>query len=170
MLSHYFKMALKYKGLYSMLTNPADPAISERAIHFKAARKNRLLEIAEDYTELIADLIKTQGHARICDIAKIMGISHVCVLKTIKRLIRDGYITKISDKHFELTPKGQQTASFSQRKHRILSTFLLKLGVPENIVAIDVEGIEHHISLSTLNAIVAHMQTCSLFSSDLIED
>jgi DtxR family manganese transport transcriptional regulator len=144
-----------------MLTENVDLKNSERASHFKGARKNRLYEIAEDYTELIADLIESQGQVRVCDIAKAMGISHVCVLKTIKRLIRDGYLTKISDKHLELTLKGRQMAIFSKRKHCILSAFLLKLGVPEHIVAIDVEGIEHHISLATLNAIDAHMQTWS---------
>ncbi len=149
-----------------MLNNNADAKKNERALHFKEARKNRLIEIVEDYTELIADLIDTKGQARICDIANAMGISHVSVLKTIKRLTRDGYISKISDKHLVLTPEGMQTALFSKKKHQILSAFLLRLGVPENIAATDVEGIEHHISFTTLNAIIAHMQTCSLFKEN----
>lgn len=140
------------------------PKNNERALYFREARNNRLSEIAEDYTELIADLIEIQGQVRVCDIAKAMGISHVSVLKTIKRLIRDGYLAKIPDKHIELTPQGKQMAIFSKKKHRILSTFLLQLGVPEHIVAIDVEGIEHHISPTTLNAIVTHMQEWSVRS------
>jgi len=131
---------------------------NERASYFREARNNRFFEIAEDYTELIADLIEVQGHARVCDIAKAMGISHVSVLKTVKRLIRDGYLAKTFDRQIELTSEGKRTASFSKRKHHILSAFLRKLGVPEHVVAADVEGIEHHISLTTLNAIVAHMQ------------
>ena len=142
-----------------MLKDNAEKRHEERVSHFKGARKNRLSEIAEDYTELIADLTEAQGQVRVCDIAKAMGISHVSVLKTIRRLIRDGYLAKLSDKHFVLTPQGKQMAVFSKTKHRILSTFLLRLGVPEHIAAIDVEGIEHHISPTTLNAIVAHMQT-----------
>ena len=130
----------------------------ERTLHFKQARNNRLCEIAEDYTELISDLIASQGTVRICDIAKVLGVSHVTVLKTIKKLIRDGYITKILDKHIELTPKGRETAEFSKKKHQVLFSFLLKLGVPEDIAAIDVEGIEHYISPTTLNALLSHMQ------------
>ena len=155
-----YPYVLIHKEILILMDN-SDPKSSERASHFKEARNNRLFEIAEDYTELIADLIETQGQARVCDLAKAMGISHVSVLKTTRKLIRDGYLKKISDKHFDLTPEGRHMAIFSKRKHNILSEFLLKLGVPEHVVAIDVEGIEHHISLTTLNAIVAHMQALS---------
>lgn len=130
-----------------------------RAVHFKETRNKRLFEIAEDYTELIADLIEAHGQVRVCDISREMGISHVSVLKTIKRLIRDGYVQKVSHKFIDLTPKGMEMALFSKKKHRVLSEFLFKLGVPEYILATDVEGIEHHISSTTLSAIEAHMKT-----------
>jgi DtxR family transcriptional regulator, manganese transport regulator len=131
----------------------------ERATPFKETRKNRLFEILEDYTEIIADLIESQCHVRICDIACRMGVSHVSVLKTIKRLVRDGYVEKHSQ-IINLTLKGKQMALFSKRKHLILSEFLLKIGVPEHIAAIDVEGIEHYISPTTLEALSAHMSAC----------
>lgn len=133
---------------------------SRRADHFKETRNNRLLEIAEDYTELIADLINTEGKARVCDIAREMGVSHVCVLKTLKRLIRDGYIMKNSQGFIDLTPEGKEMAIFSKKKHLILSEFFIKIGVPRHIVATDVEGIEHHISSRTLAALEAHMKIC----------
>ncbi|WP_068471264.1 iron dependent repressor, metal binding and dimerization domain protein [Candidatus Protochlamydia phocaeensis] len=131
---------------------------SQRAAHFKETRLQRLTEVVEDYTELIGDLIQAKGHARVCDIAREMGISHVSVVKTLKKLMRDGYILK-EEHHIYLTPKGQEMAAFSKRKHLILFEFLIKLGVPESIAAIDVEGIEHHISATTLSAIEAHLQT-----------
>jgi|694.fasta_scaffold24531_1 DtxR family manganese transport transcriptional regulator len=131
---------------------------SQRAAHFKETRNNRLYEIAEDYTELVADLIQTQGHARVCDIAREMGISHVSVLKTLKKLIRDGYLEKNSHGTIYLTPKGSEMAFHSKKKHQVLSQFLIWLGVPEQIAATDVEGIEHHISSTTLEAIEAHMR------------
>ncbi len=131
---------------------------SQRAAHFKETRIQRHSEIAEDYTELIADLIHIQGQARVCDIAREMGISHVSVLKTLKRLIRDGYVMK-EDHHIILTARGKEMAAFSKKKHLILSEFLKKIGVPESIAATDVEGIEHHISETTLEAIEAHMRT-----------
>lgn len=131
--------------------------MKSRADSFRETRKiHRQYESAEDYTELVADLIKSQGKARVCDIAREMGVSHVTVLKTIKKLIRDGYLIKNSE--LSLTEKGKVMATFSKKKHLVLSTFLLKLGVPEHIVATDVEGIEHHISNATLDAIEAHLK------------
>ncbi len=131
---------------------------SQRAAHFKETRNNRLYEIAEDYTELIADIINVQGYARVCDVAREMGITHVSVLNTLKRLIRDGYLEKNSDGTIDLTSKGTEMAFFSKKKHQILSKFLKLIGVPEHIAATDVEGIEHHISSTTLEAIEANVK------------
>ncbi len=134
-------------------------AASERAKHFKETRANRLYEIAEDYTELIANLIEEKELVRVCDIAREMGISHVSVLRTLKRLERDGYLVKDGGRSIILTEKGVETAHFSKRKHLVLTDFLLKLGISKDIVATDVEGIEHYISPTTLKAIETHLQT-----------
>ncbi len=131
---------------------------SLRVEQFKEARKVRLLEVAEDYTELVDDLIKEAGKARVCDLSKIMGVSHVSVLKAVNRLIRDGYLVKNSQQTIELTDKGKTTALFSKRKHLVLSEFFQMLGIPDQIAAIDVEGIEHHISETTLEALQRHMK------------
>jgi DtxR family manganese transport transcriptional regulator len=128
-----------------------------RAAYFQETRNKRLFEIAEDYTELVDDLIKAQGQARVCDISREIGVSHVSVLKTLKRLIRDGYLERDSHK-ICLTSKGKEMAVFSKKKHLILSDFLRKLGVSEEIAATDVEGIEHYISPATLEAIDLHIQ------------
>src|SRR4051794_14990939 len=93
--------------------------ISERAEPFKETRNNRLLEIIEDYTELVADLIDTKGQARICDLAREMGISHVSVIKSVKRLIRDEYLTKDTQQLINLTSKGREVAMFAKKKHLI---------------------------------------------------
>ncbi len=126
-----------------------------RAGPFKEARNQRFQEIAEDYTEMIAELIETQGKARVCDLSRKMGISHVAVLKSIKKLIRDGYLLKNEEQLIELTPKGREMGAYSKKKHQILTNFLLKLGIPQEIVAIDVEGMEHHIGDATLRALEA---------------
>jgi DtxR family manganese transport transcriptional regulator len=147
-----------YKYLYlGVCMDSIEQKSGERATHFKETRTNRHFEIAEDYTELIADLIENQRYVRICDLAREMGISHVSVLRTIKRLVRDGYIVK-NGSSIELTQKGREMAIFSKKKHLILTEFLLLLGVPEPIVATDVEGIEHYISSTTLEAIAVHVQ------------
>ncbi|MBN9377170.1 MAG: hypothetical protein BGO14_04685 [Chlamydiales bacterium 38-26] len=135
---------------------------NKRAEYFKETRLQRHLEVAEDYTELIADLIEAKGRARVCDIAREMGISHVSVIKTIHKLIRDGYLKKDEQQTILLTDQGRKMAAFSKKKHHILFEFLKNIGVEEEIAAADVEGIEHHISLKTLEALETHMKACQM--------
>lgn len=131
--------------------------MTSRAEQFKKTRTQHHLESAEDYTELVSDLIAVKGEARTCDIAREMGISHVTALRTIQRLMRDGYLHTAPHKPVELTAKGSELAMFSKARHGVLLKFFRKLGVPENIIAEDVEGIEHHISPTTLKAIQDHL-------------
>lgn len=131
--------------------------MASRAEQFKKTRIQHHFESAEDYTELVSDLIASKGEARTCDIAKEMGISHVTAVRTIQRLMRDGYLKTAPHKPVELTVKGNELAMFSKARHEVLRQFFRKLGVPENIIAEDVEGIEHHISPTTLKAIQDHL-------------
>ncbi len=135
----------------------AEEKKSKRSEYFKETRANRLFQIIEDYTELVADLIEVHGSVKVCDLAREMGVSHVSVLKTVKRLVRDGYLSYGEARCIELTLKGRETAAFSKKKHLILTEFLQSIGVPEDVVATDVEGIEHYISPTTLEALITHM-------------
>ncbi|CRX37446.1 manganese-binding transcriptional regulator MntR [Estrella lausannensis] len=129
-----------------------------RAKAFIETRKQHLAEIAEDYVEIVFDLIEQKGEARTCDIAKQLGVSHVTVIRTVKRLESKGLFQTESHKPVRLTEKGLELASFSKKKHEFLLQYLLLLGVPEEIARIDVEGMEHHISEETLKAFQTHFQ------------
>ena len=124
-----------------------------KAKQFKALRKQHSLESAEDYTELIHELIEKYGEARTGKIAKELGISHVTALRTIRRLQEQGYVITAQQKPVELTSKGKKLALYSKEKHQLLLEFLIKLGVPKKVAEIDVEGIEHHVSKITLDRI-----------------
>ena len=50
-----------------------------------------------------------------------------------------------------ITLKGQQIASESRKRHKIVYNFLINLGVNHKIAAADSEGIEHHVSKKTLD-------------------
>ena len=123
-----------------------------RAKPFIATREHHLKEAAEDYTELIADLIESVGEARVCEVARHLGVSHVTALRTVQRLQKEGYVTTANQRPIKLTAKGKKLASFSKKRHEILLNFLLSIGVPEETAVIDVEGMEHHVSKETLEA------------------
>jgi DtxR family manganese transport transcriptional regulator len=124
-----------------------------RSKAFHATRRHHSDEAAEDYAELIADLIAERGVARTCDIAKHLGISHVTAIKTLRRLERDGYIKTESHRPVELTSLGDRVATRAKERHDLLVRFLVEIGVPQPIAEIDAEGAEHHMSDTTLEVI-----------------
>ena len=120
---------------------------------FSQTRKHHSTEAAEDYTELIAELIQTQGKAKVVEIARRLGITHVTAIRTIKRLEREGYVTTSSHKPVLLTPLGEKTAKIAKERHQVLVDFFISIGVPRKVAEIDAEGAEHHISPTTLSCI-----------------
>jgi len=132
--------------------------ISLRSEPFIATRKHHLTENAEDYVEIVSDLILNKGEARICDIADHLGVSHVTVIRGIDRLKKNGYFTSTPHQPVHLTEKGAKLASFCKERHQFLLSYLVALGVPENTAAIDVEGMEHHVSEATLQAFQKHLE------------
>lgn len=120
---------------------------------FKAKRKQDTNESAEDYTELIHELIEKKGEARIKDISEHFGISHVTAIKTLKRLADRKLIIKENHQPITLTKSGLKLAVESKNKHELIVKFLLKLGVSQETAELDAEGIEHHISDETLEKI-----------------
>jgi DtxR family manganese transport transcriptional regulator len=123
-----------------------------RSAAFRRIRADHQSELAEDYVELIADLIDEKGEARGSDIALRLGVANATVVKTLKRLQEMGLVTQEPYRAIFLTGEGWKMAEDGRRKHRIVETFLLALGVSEETARIDSEGIEHHVSKETLRA------------------
>ena len=117
---------------------------------FRKVRDAHKTENTEDYLELIAELLNSNGEARIVDIASKLGIAQATANKTIKRLQSQGYIKKEPYRSIFLTLKGQKIASASKKRHNIVLNFLLNLGIDFKTAKADSEGIEHHVSDKTL--------------------
>src|SRR3546814_10061320 len=79
-----------------------------------------LTEIAEDYVELIADLIRTTGEARAVDIARRLAVTQTTVLKTISRLRRDGLVTARPYRSIFLTEAGRALVERVRPRHAIV--------------------------------------------------
>ena len=113
----------------------------------REARRN---ELAEDYVELIADLIHQYGEARPVDIAERFGVRAPTVTKTLNRLAREGLITREKYRSVFLTEAGRTLAQECRRRHEIVLRFLIRLGLDPETAERDAEGIEHHVSEQTL--------------------
>ncbi len=135
-----------------------DEVASAQAEVFRHNREAHRSELAEDYAELIADLIETTGEARAVDIARALGVSHPTVVKTLNRLRRDGLVTSQPYRSVFLTAEGWAMARAARHRHRIVLDFLIALGVPPEAARQDAEGIEHHVGEETLKAFARFME------------
>jgi len=109
----------------------------------------------EDYLERILELIDTKGYARVVDIAQRLGISQASVTNMVQRLDAEGLLKYEKYRGLVLTASGEALAQSIARRHRLLSDFLKLLGLDESTIEHDIEGMEHHISPATLQAIEA---------------
>ena len=125
---------------------------------FEQVRNARNSETAEDYTEMIADLIRNAGEARAVDLAKHFGVTGPTVNSIIRRLVRDGLVVSKPYRSIFLTDKGQILADYCKKRHEIVYDFLIKIGVNSDIAKNDAEGIEHHVSSETLSVFEKYNQ------------
>ena len=121
----------------------------------KAKATPRSSAAVEDYLERILELINTKGYARVVDIAQSLKISQASVTNMIQRMDADGLLKYERYRGMVLTASGEALAKNITRRHRILTDFLRLFGLDEELIFHDVEGMEHHVSPPTLNAIEA---------------
>ncbi|MBB5709374.1 manganese-binding transcriptional regulator MntR [Sphingomonas xinjiangensis] len=124
-----------------------------RAAAFRRTREAHKSEVAEDYVELIGDLIAGQGEARLTDVAENMAVTQATAAKIVARLKREGLVENKPYRSLFLTPAGTQMADRSRVRHRVVYDFLRALGIEDAVAEADSEGIEHHVSDVTLAAI-----------------
>lgn len=129
-----------------------DRAPADQADGFASVRVAHESEMAEDYVELIADLVATQGEARPVDMAQRLGVKPPTVTKNLARLTRDGLVRRERYRSVFLTDAGEALAEACRARHRLVVATLLALGVNEETAQRDAEGIEHHVSAATLAA------------------
>ena len=125
---------------------------SRQAAGFQRVRDAHQTEVAEDYVELISDLIEETGEARVVDLAERLGVSNATVNNTIQRLQRDGLVHSKPYRSIFLTGEGDALAARSRERHVIVRDFLIALGVNAEVAEADAEGVEHHVSDATLQA------------------
>ena len=119
---------------------------------FRRSRRDRAAEITQDYVEAIADLSAALGEARVVDLARRLGVTHVTVNRTLARLKQAGYVNTRPYRAIFLTDSGRKLADECKRRHQTVAAFLRKLGVSSKVAELDAEGIEHHVSPETLAA------------------
>lgn len=112
----------------------------------------------EDYLEKIYELMKDKGYARVSDIASSLAVQPSSVTKMLQKLDDQEYVTYEKYRGIVLTKSGEQMGKAMIERHAMLEDLLRMLGIQEDTIRVDVEGIEHHVSPQTVTQLYYLMQ------------
>jgi Mn-dependent DtxR family transcriptional regulator len=107
----------------------------------------------EDYIERIYALIEEKGYARVSDLAENLEVHPSSVTKMIQKLDKGKYVVYEKYRGFVLTANGKKLGKRLVYRHELLEGFLKVIGVDEENIYQDVEGIEHHLSWNAIDRI-----------------
>lgn len=114
-----------------------------------------IYESAEDYLEAILILRERQGAVRSIDVVRQLELTKPSVSVAMKRFRENGYIEMDADGFITLLPPGEEIAQRIYGRHKLLTRFLMALGVSEEAAAADACKMEHDLSDETFEKIKA---------------
>ncbi|MEH6941275.1 transcriptional regulator MntR [Bacillus sp. JJ722] len=107
----------------------------------------------EDYIEQIYILIEEKGYARVSDIAENLSVHPSSVTKMVQKLDQEEYLIYEKYRGLILTSKGKKVGRRLVYRHDLLENLLRIMGVKEENIYHDVEGIEHHLSWNAIDRV-----------------
>ena len=118
----------------------------------------RIQESAENYLETILILKNRLGNVRSIDIVNELNFSKPSVSVAMKHFRENGYIVMDKNGYIELTDKGREIAEKIYERHLLLTKWLVRLGVDDDVAANDACRIEHVISQQSFDMIKKHVR------------
>ena len=118
----------------------------------------KIHESAENYLETILVLQQRKGSVRSIDIANELEFSKPSVSVAMKNLRQSGLIEVDASGQIHLLPEGQAIAEAVLEKHKMMTAFLIALGVSPEVAAEDACRIEHVLSDESFEAIKNHIK------------
>lgn len=112
----------------------------------------------ENYAKAIFSLQAEGGAVRTTDLAERLEIKPASVSTMLSRLETSGLVAREPYHGVRLTADGDRVALRVIRRHRLLELFLAEaLELPWDVVHIEAERLEHHVSPRVEAAIAAHL-------------
>ena len=118
----------------------------------------RTHESREDYLEAILVLSRKLPLVRSIDVANYMEFSKPSVSVAVGNLKNALLLTVEPDGGLHLTDAGRALAEQIYERHRLLTEWLIGLGVDEETATADACRIEHVISQSSFEALRQHVR------------
>lgn len=113
-------------------------------------------ESAENYLETILELSQQLPVVRSVDVANELGYKKSSVSVAMKNLREKEHITVTDAGFIYLTESGRAIAEMIRERHQLLTMWLTRLGVPEEIASEDACKLEHVLSAESFEAIKKH--------------
>ena len=110
-------------------------------------------ESAENYLETIYRLSKELPVVRSVDVANELGYKKSSVSIAMKNLREKNHITVTDAGYIFLTDSGKAIAEMIYERHEVLSSWLVRLGVPADIASEDACKLEHVLSPESYHAL-----------------
>ena len=126
----------------------------------------KIQESAENYLETILMISERKPQVRSIDIVNELEFSKPSVSIAMKNLRENGYILMDKEGHITLTDAGRKIAETMYERHKLLSKWLIRLGVNEHTAVEDACRMEHVISPESFDAIKRHANQYASSSQD----
>ena len=112
----------------------------------------------EDYLEAVYMLISENRSAQVRDVARMLAVKMPSVVKAIRELKKLGLVTQEPYSAIELTAKGSRVAKLVLNRHKLIRSFLMKLGVSRRNADKDACLMEHILSAETIDRIRSYTE------------
>ena len=126
----------------------------------------KIQESAENYLETILMISERKPQVRSIDIVNELEFSKPSVSIAMKNLRENGYILMDKEGHITLTDAGRKIAETMYERHKLLSKWLIRLGVNEHTAVEDACRMEHVISAVSFEANKRHANQYASSSQD----
>ena len=115
-------------------------------------------ESGENYLETILVLRERGVDVRSIDIVHEMELSKPSVSRAMSILRSGGFIEVDKDGYITLTEPGEEIAQRIYERHRVLTDWLIGIGVDEKTAAEDACKLEHDISSESFDKLKKHIK------------
>lgn len=119
---------------------------------------SKLYESGENYLETILVLKSKGGDVRSIDIVREMNLSKPSVSRAVGILKNGGFIEVDKDGFITLTDAGNEIAERIYERHKVLTDWLIGIGVDEKTAAEDACKLEHDISEASFEKLKEHIR------------
>lgn len=116
--------------------------------------ENLLTASMEDYLEMIYRLSFNSGFTRINELSEALNVHPPSATRMVQRLGKQNLLKYERYGVIILKDEGKILGEILLKRHNVIENFLQILGIPEKILLIETEKIEHTISEETTKCIM----------------